>query len=202
MLDTKSKTETQTIIYHIILDTSKSMQVHQPELYTMLIKHLQNLNKSILAQGKLIHISCSYFNSENLGFEESSLSTIKLLKKTRETQFIGNTNIFDALAENLKYLSNKLENTTLTKPSKIYLALISDGHENKSSNTTPKALNKNLINFRKKNQAEFIIISGVFHDLDCDIKLTIPAMGQYAKDPTAIQYALDNLHKYVCGYKL
>jgi len=27
-------------------------------------------------------------------------------------------------------------------------------------------------------------------------------MGQYAKDPTAIQYALDNLHKYVCGYKL
>ena len=71
MLDTKSKTEKQAIIYHIILDTSKSMQVHQPELYTMLIKHLQNLNKSIVAQGKLIQISCSYFNSENLSFEES-----------------------------------------------------------------------------------------------------------------------------------
>jgi hypothetical protein len=202
MLDTKLKTETQTIIYHIILDTSKSMQVHQPELYTMLIKHLQNLNKSMLAQGKLIHISCSYFNSENLGFEESCLSTIKLLKKTREKQLSGNTNIFDALAENLKYVSSKLDNAGITKPCKIYLALISDGHENKSSNTNPKELNKSLIKFRKKNQAEFIIISGVFHDIDCDIKLTIPAMGQYAKDPTAIQYALDNLHKYVCGYKL
>ena len=79
------------------------------------------------------------------------------------------------------------------------MALISDGHENKSSNTTPKALNKNLINFRKKNQAEFIIISGVFHDLDCDIKITIPAMGQYASDPTEIQHALENLQKYICA---
>ena len=197
MLNTK--TEKQAIIYHIIIDTSKSMQVHQPELYTMLIKHLQNLNKSIVAQGKLIQISCSYFNSENLSFEESLLSTIKLFKKTREKQFSGNTNIFDALAENLKYLSNKLENTGMAKPSKIYLALISDGHENKSSNTNPLALNKSLINFRKKNQAEFIIISGVFHDLDCDIKITIPAMGQYASDPTAIQHALENLQKYICA---
>lgn len=197
MLNTK--TEKQAIIYHIIIDTSKSMQVHQPELYTMLIKHLQNLNKSIVAQGKLIQISCSYFNSENLSFEESLLSTIKLFKKTREKQLSGNTNIFDALAENLKYLSNKLDNAGLTKPSKIYLALISDGHENKSSNTNPLALNKSLINFRKKNQAEFIIISGVFHDLDCDIKITIPAMGQYASDPTAIQHALENLQKYICA---
>ena len=202
MLNKKSKTEQQSIIYHIILDTSKSMQVHQPELYTMLIKHLQNLNKSILAQGNLIHISCSYFNSENLSFEESLISTIKLLKKTREKQLSGNTNMFDALAENLKYVSYKLDNAGLTKPSKIYLALISDGHENKSSNTNPIALNKSLINFRKKNQAEFIIISGVFHDLDCDIKITIPAMGQYATDPVAIQYALDNLQKYICGNSL
>jgi len=202
MLNKKSKTEQQSIIYHIILDTSKSMQVHQPELYTMLIKHLQNLNKSILAQGKLIHISCSYFNSENLSFEESLISTIKLLKKTREKQLSGNTNMFDALAENLKYVSYKLDNAGLTKPSKIYLALISDGHENKSSNTNPIALNKSLINFRKKNQAEFIIISGVFHDLDCDIKITIPAMGQYATDPVAIQYALDNLQNYICGNSL
>ncbi|WP_291400424.1 hypothetical protein [Daejeonella sp.] len=197
MLNNNSKTE--SLLYHIIIDNSKSMQVHQPELYTMLIRHLQNLNKSITEQGKLIHISCGYFNTENLGFEESYLPTLKFLKKSRNIELSGNSNIFDALAENLSYLNQKLESPEFKKVSKVYLALISDGHENKSSKTTSQELNNELIKFRENHGAEFIIMSGVFHNLDYDIKLTIPLMAQYAKDPLCIQNALSNLEKYICG---
>ncbi len=200
MLNNHSQTE--SILYHVIIDNSKSMQVYQPELYIMLSKHLQNLHKSIIAQDKLIHISCSYFNSENLGFEDSYAPTIKFLKKSKNLEFSGNTNIFDALTENIEYLSQKLEHPEFKEITKIYLALISDGHENKSKKITAKELNKKLKTFRKNHSAEFIILSGIFHDLDCDIKLTIPAMAQYEKDNTRVQNAFDNLIKYICGYQV
>jgi hypothetical protein len=200
MLNNHSQTE--SILYHVIIDNSKSMQVYQPELYIMLSKHLQNLHKSIIAQDKLIHISCSYFNSENLGFENSYAHTIKFLKKSKGLELSGNTNIFDALTENLDYLSQKLERPELKKITKIYLALISDGHENKSKKITAEELNKKLKTFRKNHSVEFIILSGIFHDLDYDIKLTIPAMAQYEKDNTRVQNAFDNLIKYICGYQV
>lgn len=199
MLNNHSKPE--SILYHIIIDNSKSMEVYQPELYTMLIKHLQNLNKALQDQGKLIHISCSYFNSESLGYEESFPTTIKFLKRNKDAALSGNTNIFDAVSENLEYLSKKLESAEIKNVTKIYLALISDGHENKSSELTASELNNKLKIFRKNRNTELIIMSGIFHDIDCDIKLIIPTMAIYEKDNASVQNALDNLFKYLCGVK-
>jgi hypothetical protein len=182
------------IVYHLVLDNSKSMQIYHPDLKNLLSKHLKSLQNTLPNQQ--VNVTSSLFNSEIQSLGMSYTETINMLKKIENN---GNTNLFDAIIDNLEWLAHTLAKENESNIKKIYFVLITDGHENKSSALTAHTVNEFLASFKNKYAAEFIMISGSFHDLACDIRLTIPSMSQYAADTPALAIALTNLQKYICG---
>ncbi len=182
------------IVYHLVLDNSKSMQIYHPDLKNLLSKHLKSLQNTLPEQQ--VNITSSLFNSEIQSLGMSYSETLNMLKKIENN---GNTNLFDAIIDNLKWLAQTLAQEKEVTTEKIYFVLITDGHENKSSALTALTVNEFLANFKKSNPLEFVMISGSFLDLHCDIRLTIPSMSQYAADTPALAIALANLQKYICG---
>lgn len=183
------------ILYHLVVDNSKSMQIYHPDLSKLLAKHIKLVHHTIVDHHQ-INVSSSLFNSEMQSLGLSYTETLNMLKKIENN---GNTNLFDAIIHNLEWLAHTLAKDNEANTEKIYFVLITDGHENKSSALTAHTVNEFLAKFKNKYAAEFIMISGSFHDLACDIRLTIPSMSQYAVDTPALANALANLQKYVCG---
>lgn len=200
MLANKTSFPEYTITYHLMIDSSISMETHQPELQQALIRHIKSLNRLLAYRVKSIHISCCFFSSEKQDFGESSPKVISLLRHISKVKSIGNTNIFDALMDNMEWLEKEFQDPSKYPSNKIYLVLITDGHENTSNRYTAQEVNKSLSKLRREYGLELIIISAYFHGLDADIRLPVSGWGQYAKNTAGVLNALEVLLKYICGY--